>query len=102
MLPLWLQEEETGKEQDALDLYQHSLEELLLLLAGKASAPLLPLPLATLCSPLPLSLQQRPQAEGGSSFTLRYFAGLGVRKWSSPPPQVCGTPLDCIWSFPTS
>lgn len=65
-------EEEAGKEQDALDLYQHSLGELLVLLAGKAPALVRALPLVTLSSPSPLSLQQRPQAEGGSSFTPRF------------------------------
>lgn len=45
LVPLWLQEEEAGGEQDALDLYQHSLGELLLLLAGEASATTFPKPL---------------------------------------------------------
>lgn len=35
LVSLWLQEEAAGGEQDALDLYQHSLGELLLLLAGE-------------------------------------------------------------------
>lgn len=39
---VWLQEEDTGGEQDSLDLYQHSLEELLLLLAGEAGSSLPP------------------------------------------------------------
>lgn len=41
-MSLWLQEEEAGGEQDALDLYQHSLGELLLLLAGEALTTTLP------------------------------------------------------------
>ena len=57
LVSMWLQEEEAGGEQDALALYQHSLGELLLLLAGKAPAPPPQRPLATPPSPrtLPLS-----------------------------------------------
>lgn len=53
LVSLWLQEEEAGGEQDALDLYQHSLGELLLLLAGETPITILRFPAAL---PLPHAL----------------------------------------------
>lgn len=78
---LWLQEEEAGREQDALDLYQHSLGELLLLLAGEALITALPEHLL-LCPYHAPSLfsQGSPQAGDGNYFTLRCPLGLGVLK----------------------
>lgn len=68
LVPL-VQEEEAGGEQDALDLYQHSLGELLLLLAGEAPAatlsqPLLPCPHT--CPPSLCSGGPRPEAGAAS------------------------------------
>lgn len=78
LVSLWLQEEEVGGEQDALDLYQHSLGELLLLLAGEVPITTFPEPLLAYPYHVPsLSLQRSPQAVGGSYFTLRYSLGLG-------------------------
>lgn len=78
LVSLWLQEEEVGGEQDALDLYQHSLGELLVLLAGEVPITTLPEPLLACSHHVPsLSLQLSPQAGGGSCFTLRCPLGLG-------------------------
>lgn len=78
---LWPQEEEAGGEQDALDLYQQGLAELLLLLAGEAPRRHAPGPLLPWRHRVPsLSLQRSPRAGGGSCFTLRYplgWEGLG-------------------------
>lgn len=62
LVSMWLQEEEAGGEQDALALYQHSLGELLLLLAGTAPTPPSPPAPATPPSPraLPLSAAEPP------------------------------------------
>lgn len=63
LVSLWLQEEEAGGEQDALALYQHGLEELLLLLAGEAPPtspqPRAPLPCLHHCA-LPLFAAEPP------------------------------------------
>lgn len=88
LVSLGLQAEEAGGEQDALVLYQHSLGELLLLLAGETPSPHSFTPLAALPCPhhvLFLSLQRSPQAGGGSCFTLRCLLGLGGLGPSSSP-----------------
>lgn len=78
LVSLWLQEEEVGGEQDALDLYQNSLGELLLLLAGEVPVTTLPELLLACPHHVPsLSLQWSPRAGGGSCFTLRCPLGLG-------------------------
>ena len=67
---MWLQEEEAGGEQDALALYQRSLGELLLLLAGEApappSSPATNHPALTTCPPSLCSGAPRPEAGAAS------------------------------------
>lgn len=62
----WLQEEEAGGEQDALDLYQHGLGELLVLLAGEAPYHHIPqalgCPALTMRPPSLCSGAPRPEA----------------------------------------
>lgn len=69
LVSLWLQEEEVGGEQDALDLYQNSLGELLLLLAGEVPVTTLPeplLPALTMCPPSLYSGAPGPEAGAAS------------------------------------
>lgn len=67
LVSLWLQEEEASGEQDALDLYQHSLGELLLLLAGEMPAPPTPGPWQPCPHHLPSLYSGAPRPEAGTA-----------------------------------